>query len=271
MGVAELAHFAFPFLTGRQVAYFPVLAGAAILASLGGSGSTNFCNGSRCRPVAPSKALICECKCRLDGVDFHECARYCARTYPRWQPRGACACQIGVLDFKESRLTSIGFNRLSRRRALEALAAPAMLWCASPLTAVSQAPGIYSLDVKRDAGCGCCHAWADVMKATGRFQVAMAEEADMVRYKKRLGVPPALASCHTATVEGYVIEGHVPAMDILRLIAERPAGIVGIAVPGMPRGSPGMEMPNGARDAFSVLAFDANGVSNVFAKYASNR
>lgn len=166
-------------------------------------------------------------------------------------------------------MNSVDFKSLSRRKMLEGLAAPSALWLASPLTAASQASAIYRLDVKRDAGCGCCHVWTDVMKATGRFHVAMADAADMAGHKTRLGVPPALASCHTATVEGYVIEGHVPAMDILRLLTERPKNTVGIAVPGMPRGSPGMEMQNGARDAFNVLAFDAKGVSSVFAQYAS--
>jgi hypothetical protein len=172
---------------------------------------------------------------------------------------------------KENRLNSVDSKSLSRRKMLEGFAASSVLWLASPLIAASQAQAIYRLDVKRDAGCGCCHVWADVMKATGRFHVAMGEEADMASHKTRLGVPPALASCHTATVEGYVIEGHVPATDILRLLAERPAGVVGIAVSGMPRGSPGMEMPNGARDAFNVLAFDGKGASKVFAKYALSR
>ncbi len=166
-------------------------------------------------------------------------------------------------------MSSVSFKLLCRRKVLEGLASPALLWLAAPLTAASQAPGIYRLDVKRDVGCGCCHVWAEIMKTTGRFHVAMSEEADMVSHKKRLGVPPTLASCHTATVEGYVIEGHVPAMDVLRLLTERPTNAVGIAVPGMPRGSPGMEMPNGARDAFNVVAFDAKGSSRVFTKYAS--
>lgn len=183
---------------------------------------------------------------------------------------GAVALPPEGRHVKESKLNSVDFKSLSRRKMLEGLAAPSALWLASPLTAASQASAIYRLDAKRDAGCGCCHVWANVMKATGRFHVAMTEEPDMPSHKKRLGVPPALASCHTVTVDGYVIEGHVPAMDILRLLTERPAGVVGLAVPGMPRGSPGMEMPNGARDAFSVLAFDAKGTSSVFAKYASS-
>lgn len=88
----------------------------------------------------------------------------------------------------------------------------------------------------------------------------------MPSLKRRLGVPDDLASCHTAEVEGYVVEGHVPAEDIVRLIEQRPAGVRGLAVPGMPIGSPGMEQ-GGRRDAFEVIAFRANGSREVFARY----
>ncbi|MBY0563678.1 MAG: DUF411 domain-containing protein, partial [Hyphomonadaceae bacterium] len=80
------------------------------------------------------------------------------------------------------------------------------------------------------------------MAATGQFRTSLMNEVDMVALKRRLGVPEDLASCHTASVDGFVIEGHVPAREISRLIEERPAGVRGLAVAGMPVGSPGMEM-----------------------------
>lgn len=87
---------------------------------------------------------------------------------------------------------------------------------------------------------------------------------DLAPVKRRLGVPPALQSCHTAVVEGYVIEGHVPADLIDRLLRERPS-VVGLAVPGMPVGSPGMETPGQAAERYQVLAFDQKGRATVFA------
>jgi hypothetical protein len=87
---------------------------------------------------------------------------------------------------------------------------------------------------------------------------------DLAPVKRKLGVPPALQSCHTALVEGYVIEGHVPADLIDRLLRERPS-VVGLAVPGMPVGSPGMETPGQAAERYQVLAFDQKGRSTVFA------
>ena len=80
-------------------------------------------------------------------------------------------------------------------------------------------------------------------------------------------VPAALQSCHTAIVDGYIIEGHVPVTEINRLLAERPAGVVGLAVPGMPIGSPGMEVPGVANQPYDVLAFDQAGRTQVFASY----
>jgi hypothetical protein len=87
---------------------------------------------------------------------------------------------------------------------------------------------------------------------------------DLAPVKRKLGVPPALQSCHTAVVEGYVIEGHVPADLIDRLLRERPS-VVGLAVPGMPVGSPGMETPGQAAERYQVLAFDQKGRTTVFA------
>ncbi len=153
----------------------------------------------------------------------------------------------------------------SRRQLLRllplAFAAPLLISACTPT------PRIYAMEVSRDVGCMCCHAWADLMKASTRFTVTLKENDDLPALKQRLGVPPDLGSCHTAVVDGYVIEGHVPAEDILRLLDERPAGVRGIAVPGMPRGSPGMEQPNGATDPYDVIAFRADGSSYVFARH----
>jgi hypothetical protein len=90
------------------------------------------------------------------------------------------------------------------------------------------------------------------------------DDQDMMEVKQRVGVPEELASCHTALVGGFVIEGHVPMEEVARLLRERPAGIKGIAVPGMPIGSPGMEAPDGAKQPFQVIAFDAAGKRSVF-------
>lgn len=120
-----------------------------------------------------------------------------------------------------------------------------------------------AMTVYRDPSCGCCEAWTNVARQAG-YPVQLVDHSDMPAIKRQYGVPEALVSCHTAIVGGYAIEGHVPLEDVARLLKERPSGIRGIAVPGMPRGSPGMETPDGARDPFQVMAFDASGKSSVF-------
>ena len=109
------------------------------------------------------------------------------------------------------------------------------------------------LKVYQDPNCGCCGAWVDYMKAEG-FNVQAIKTSDVTAYKQQFGVPPKLASCHTAVVEetGQVIEGHVPADDIKALLEERPE-VAGLAVPGMPHGSPGME--TGREDDYAVLSW----------------
>ena len=113
----------------------------------------------------------------------------------------------------------------------------------------------------KDPNCGCCSAWAEHLEANG-FKVKTVAERDMQAVKRRFAVPQRLTSCHTAKVGGYVIEGHVPASAIKRLLRERPA-VSGLAVPGMPLGSPGMEVP-GKRDPYDVVSFDGAGGSRVF-------
>jgi hypothetical protein len=147
---------------------------------------------------------------------------------------------------------------LSRRNFIAALGA-AFLVAPRPLFAADTA-----ITVTKDPNCGCCDAWADHLKANG-FAVTIVEDAKINRLKARLGVPSALASCHTAEVDGYVIEGHVPAGAIRRLLAQRPKA-KGLAVPGMPIGSPGMEVPDHAPEVYAVMLFGPGG-TKVFARY----
>ncbi len=119
--------------------------------------------------------------------------------------------------------------------------------------------------VYKTATCGCCAAWVDHLRAAG-FAVEVRDVVDLAAVKDSLGLPQGLGSCHTARVGGYTVEGHVPAADIARLLAERPAGVDGIAVPGMPMGSPGMEVPGRPADPYDVLAFGSAGQS-VFASH----
>jgi hypothetical protein len=120
--------------------------------------------------------------------------------------------------------------------------------------------------VHRAPSCGCCGAWAEHLRRTG-FPVKIAETRNLNAVKERLGVPADLVSCHTAKVEGYVVEGHVPAGAIQRLLTEKPQAI-GVAVPGMPIGSPGME--GGTPDTFEVVLFGQQG-RRTFARYLGNR
>lgn len=115
--------------------------------------------------------------------------------------------------------------------------------------------------VYKDPRCGCCGHWVDHLKAAG-FRVSVSNRSSLADVKERYGITPALISCHTAVVDGYAVEGHVPADVIQRLLRERPA-VTGLAVPGMPGGAPGMEGP--VRERYNVLTFDAAGVTRVYA------
>jgi hypothetical protein len=119
--------------------------------------------------------------------------------------------------------------------------------------------------VVKDPGCGCCTKWVAHLEEAG-FKATVTESAAIDALKDSKGVPRAARSCHTATVGGYVIEGHVPAADIKRLLKERPS-VVGLAVPGMPAGSPGMEVPGGRVAPYDVIAFDKTGKTSVFASH----
>lgn len=117
--------------------------------------------------------------------------------------------------------------------------------------------------VYKSPTCGCCEQWIDYLEGNG-FRVRTENVADLSAIKAYHGVSPRVASCHTALVEGYVVEGHVPAEDIRRLLAERPK-VKGLTVPGMPAGSPGMEGPR--KDAYDTLTFDGQGRTSVFARH----
>lgn len=120
----------------------------------------------------------------------------------------------------------------------------------------------------RDAGCGCCLKWLEIVKASFGTSVAVINAPDMNVVKDKQGVPQGLRSCHTVLVGGYVIEGHVPAKEIARLLREKPKGVKGLAVAGMPTGSPGMEYRN-IRDAYQVMTFGPGG-QRVYASYAAS-
>lgn len=138
---------------------------------------------------------------------------------------------------------------------------------AAILALAAAAAGAESLPevvMHKDPNCGCCGRWAEHLAANG-FRVKTVMAGDMQSVKRRFGVPPRLASCHTAKVGGYVIEGHVPASAIKRLLREKPA-LAGLAVPGMPAGSPGMEAP-GQQDPYDVVAFDRAGRSRIYERF----
>ncbi len=119
--------------------------------------------------------------------------------------------------------------------------------------------------VHKDANCGCCNGWIEHMRAAG-FTVVAHDSADMAAVKQRLGIPLSQASCHTAEVGGYVLEGHVPAADVQRLLREKPAAR-GLVLPGMPIGSPGMESSDGRRDAFTVTLLGKDGTLQPYARH----
>lgn len=136
---------------------------------------------------------------------------------------------------------------------------------AGPAAAASSAMIVY-----RDPSCGCCEAWAGMARNAG-YQVNVIDRPDMPAIKARYGVPDELLSCHTTIVGGYAIEGHVPLESVQRLLNEKPPGVRGIAVAGMPLGSPGMEVPDGTNQPFKVMAFDAAGRLSVFRGSVNSR
>ncbi len=129
------------------------------------------------------------------------------------------------------------------------------------------APAKVKVEVWKSPYCGCCKDWVAHLESSG-FAVSVHEVGDLDGARRQLGMPERYASCHTAKVAGYLLEGHVPAADIRRLLADKPKAI-GLAVPGMPVGSPGMDGPvyNGRRDPYDVLLVQGDGLASVFASY----
>ena len=120
--------------------------------------------------------------------------------------------------------------------------------------------------VRRDPGCGCCETWARAVQAKLGRKVIMEDDAARPALRRRVGVPVQFSSCHTALIDGYAFEGHVPISDMKRLLATRPAGVKGLAVAGMPLGSEGMEVPGVKSHSYDVIAFGAAG-PRVFARH----
>lgn len=133
-----------------------------------------------------------------------------------------------------------------------ALSLPALAMAAAPV-----------IDVYKSESCGCCEGWVEHLKANG-FTTRVTNVANPSDYRERGGIPNELGSCHTGMIQGYAIEGHVPAADIKRLLVRKPKA-KGLAVPGMPLGSPGMEGPR--KDPYDVLLVHANGKTTVFKHY----
>lgn len=136
--------------------------------------------------------------------------------------------------------------------------APARMAAGAPAEHVAE-----SLVVYKSPTCECCQRWVEHMRSNG-FRVVVHDVADVAPVKRQHGIGDELGSCHTALVGGYVLEGHVPAADVKRLLRERPS-IAGLAVPGMPAGSPGMEV--GRVDRYDVLALQRDGAPTVFARH----
>jgi hypothetical protein len=128
------------------------------------------------------------------------------------------------------------------------------------------APKPTMMAVYKSPTCGCCSKWVEHMKQNG-FTVNVTDLRDVSEIKTKHGVPSTAQSCHTAIVNGYVVEGHVPAADVKRMLKEKPA-IAGLALPGMPQGSPGMEAPpNITPPPYEVLTFDKKGATRVYARH----
>lgn len=134
-----------------------------------------------------------------------------------------------------------------------------------PGAALAAAPAGYVM--WRDPGCGCCLVWAKRVEAAFGRKLPVVNAPNMAAVKKAQGVPAALHSCHTALIQGVVVEGHVPPEDVKRLIALKRQHVKGLAVPGMPAGSPGMDVGHSEKERYQVMAFDHRGRHAVFATH----
>ncbi|MCI1270095.1 MAG: DUF411 domain-containing protein [Sphingobium sp.] len=134
--------------------------------------------------------------------------------------------------------------------------------------ALISTPALAANDIimHRDPGCGCCEQWAARVRAAFGRNVRIVDDANRAAFQRQAGLPGGLASCHTAVIDGLAFEGHVPIADMRRLLASRPNGVRGLAVAGMPVGSPGMEVPGVRPQPYAVIAF-GSGRSTVFARH----
>lgn len=145
---------------------------------------------------------------------------------------------------------------------LRSATAALLLVSASTLVAWRSAPPLPVMRVVKSPSCGCCAKWTEYVKKSG-FTVTIEDKPEFTALKRANGVTKELESCHTAFVGGYVIEGHVPADLIKKLLAEKPAGVKGLAAPGMPASAPGMDMPG---QKYTIYSFDAQGHSKIYAE-----
>ena len=152
-------------------------------------------------------------------------------------------------------------SKASKKTRMPLLVAAGALLLGGGLFLGLQSPGMAEVTVYKSPTCGCCNAWIDHLEESG-FTVTVHDRLDMAPIKQQAGVPYALRSCHTAKVGDYVIEGHVPADLISRLLTEKPA-VKGLSVPGMPMGSPGMEGPR--KDPYDVVTFTEQGTTTIYA------
>lgn len=130
----------------------------------------------------------------------------------------------------------------------------------------SAAMAAADIAVHRDPGCGCCEKWANQVRQQFARRVVIIDDGQRAAFQRAKGVPGRLSSCHTAIVDGMVFEGHVPIADMKRVLAQRPRGVTGLAVAGMPMGSPGMEVRGQAPQPYNVIAFGPGG-EKVFARH----
>lgn len=150
--------------------------------------------------------------------------------------------------------------------AIALLAVTLLAACArEPQAHTPAAAALPPVVVHKSPSCGCCGEWVEHMRRAG-FTVEVRDVDNLDPVKTRVGIPVGMGSCHTAEVDGYFIEGHVPAGDVKRLLTERPAA-KGLVLPGMPIGSPGMEHPSGRSEPYTVMLVTADGEAREFARH----
>lgn len=156
-----------------------------------------------------------------------------------------------------------------RRHTLRQLGAAGLLLGLSPWTRAAAPAAQPVVEVWKGPACECCDDWMAHLRASG-LRIGTVHTTGNADIRQRMGLPVSLGSCHTGVVGGYAVEGHVPAREVLRLLRERPTGVVGLAVPAMPIGSPGMDGPayGGRKDPFDVLLVLKNGSHRTYQRYA---